>query len=640
MIWLNRVVALVIVGLLHGCLADDRGAEKGSSSTTQKSIASKNHLPGAPKAIDPRILADRAFGEAPILAERVSKGRLPPVAERLPDHPLVVVPIDEIGRYGGTLRRALTGDIAQTPGVIKTLVENLMDYERPGSTRIEPNLAERHTFEDEGRTAIFKIRTGLKWSDGVPFTVDDILFWYHDMALNDDARSSALFPSNILVEGKPIEMSKVDAHTLKVTSHRPLGRILDLVSNYWIAYPKHILSSLHPVYNPEATYEGFRDSTTAAKLILKPGLPRMSPWIPVEWVRGQRVVYERNPYYFKIDSAGNQLPYADRLVFNIIPDPQVILLKFMNGEIDLFGRYAQVNMYATLKTAEQDGKFRLMSAAPVAASVFYVNWDAPNVPLRDAFRDRRVRQALSHAINREELSAIVYHGLLDPGGFTFGPFSAYHDAALAYIYVSFDLDRARSLLDEAGLVDRDGDGLRELGDGSVFAITIDVIPGLGVDVCELVAEQWRAIGIKVTLNIALRDILFPKRAAGDFEVFWWWSMPSDPSINRHQWAITGPNRPFWHRNAAQDGPEWLLRLSRWIEEVGATVDPAVARSRMIGIRDLITEEVPIINSGFVHPVGGASTRLGNVPDRITTEDAYMGWSRPVFHEQLFIKDRP
>ena len=213
MIWLNRVVALVIVGLLHGCLADDRGAEKGSSSTTQKSIASKNHLPGAPKAIDPRILADRAFGEAPILAERVSKGRLPPVAERLPDHPLVVVPIDEIGRYGGTLRRALTGDIAQTPGVIKTLVENLMDYERPGSTRIEPNLAERHTFEDEGRTAIFKIRTGLKWSDGVPFTVDDILFWYHDMALNDDARSSALFPSNFLVEGKPIEMSKVDTRS-------------------------------------------------------------------------------------------------------------------------------------------------------------------------------------------------------------------------------------------------------------------------------------------------------------------------------------------------------------------------------------------------------------------------------------------
>lgn len=637
MIRLRRGVLIAVLGFVSGCLADHSVTE---TEAPDQPIAEPSEIPSRrrpPEVISRRILADRSFGEAPLLAQRVAEGTLPPVSQRLAENPMVIVPVDEIGRYGGTLRRALTGDIVQTPGLIKTLVENLMDYERPGSGRTIHNLAESHVFEDEGRTAIFKIRRGVRWSDGAPFTVDDILFWYEDMTLNDDARSLSSFPSNFLVEGRPVQMSKVDDFTLEVTSHKPLGRILDLVSNYWIAYPKHILSPLHPRYNPDASYEAFRDSTTAAQLILKPGLPRLSPWVPAEWIRGQRAVYERNPYYFKVDSAGNQLPYADRLVFNIIPDSQVILLKFMNGEIDLFGRYAQVNMYATLKTAERDGKFKLHFGAPVPASILYLNWDAPRAPFRNAIRDRRVRMALSHAINREEVSEIVYHGLLDPAGFTYGPFSAYHDAGLTQTYAQYDPKKARALLDEAGLVDGDGDGFRELGDGSAFTITIDVIPGLGVDVCELVAEQWRDIGIDVSLNISLRDILFPKRAAGNFEVFWWWSMPSDPAINRHQWAITGPNRPFWHRNAATDGPEWLVDLSKWVEEVGVTVDPSVTRRKMERIRDVITEEVPILNMGFVRPVWGASTRLGNVPERITTEDAYMGWSRPVFHEQIYVK---
>ncbi len=639
MIWICRAVIVTVFSLSYGCLPDNpvRKTEIAGLATAGRDQSVGQMT--APLTIDPRVLEERRFGEAPMLAERVRQGRLPPVSDRLPDDPVVIVPVEEIGRYGGELKRALTGDIVQTPGLIKTLTENLMDYERPNlSKRIVPNLAESYSFEDEGRTAIFRIRKGIKWSDGVPFTVDDILFWYDDMLVNDDARSRPLFPSNFLVEGQPVQMSKVDNLTLRVTSHKPLGRVLDLVSNYWIAYPKHILSSLHPKYNPDATYEGFRDSTTAGKLILKPNLPRLSPWVPVEWVRGQRVVYERNPYYFKIDSEGNQLPYADRIVFNIILDPQVILLKFMNGEIDLFGRYAQINMYSTLKTAERDGKFKLRFAAPVPASVLYLNWDAPREALAHAFRDRRVRMALSHGIDREELGQIVYHGLLEPAGTTFGPSSVYHDPSLMPTYAAYDPAKARALLDEAGLVDGDRDGFREFADGTRFAITIDVISGMGIDVCELVAEQWRALGIDVSLNIALRDIILPRRNAGDFDVFWGRSLPSDPSINRHQWAITGPNRPFWHRNAASVGPPWLHELSRWIEEAGATIDPAEVLSKMVQVRDRVTEEVPFINAGFVTPVWGSGTRLGNVPEEVTTEDAYMGWSRPVFHEQLFIKN--
>ena len=147
-----------------------------ASGQTVRSKAERRQT--APLNVDPTILKNRTFGEAPMLAEKVKRGDLPPVSERLPENPLVVIPIEEIGLYGGTLRRALTGDVVQTVGVNKTLSESLMGYERPLPKSIQPNLAESHTFQDSGKTAIFEIRKGIKWSDGVPFTVDDILFYY------------------------------------------------------------------------------------------------------------------------------------------------------------------------------------------------------------------------------------------------------------------------------------------------------------------------------------------------------------------------------------------------------------------------------------------------------------------------------
>ena len=169
-----------------GCLAPDPGQRAKAGDAVQSNAVIRESR--APKRLDPAILINRTFGEAPVLAEKVKSGKLPPVSERLPDNPLVVVPMDTIGQYGGILRRALTGDIIQTAGANKTLSENLMGFSRPLPDSIVHNLAENFEFRDEGRTAIFKIRRGIKWSDGVPFTVDDILFWYYDMTFDDNAR--------------------------------------------------------------------------------------------------------------------------------------------------------------------------------------------------------------------------------------------------------------------------------------------------------------------------------------------------------------------------------------------------------------------------------------------------------------------
>jgi peptide/nickel transport system substrate-binding protein len=552
-----------------------------------------------------------------------------------------VIPVEEIGRYGGTLRRALTGDIIQTTGVFKTLSESLTGFSRPLPDSFEVAMAERFWFEDDHHTVFFKLRKGLKWSDGVPITVDDILFWYYDMTVDADARDDPVIPGNWLVDREPVKMEKVDDLTIKVTSPKPLGRILHATSMDVIAMPKHYLQHLHPRYNPEANYETFRDSTTNAMRVLNPGFPRLSAWMPVEWHRGQRVVYRRNPYYYKVDTAGNQLPYADFLEFNVIQDSQVILLKFINGEIDLFGRYSQIDMFPTLKSEEAKGKFKLRITGPERGTALYLNWDDSKLALREAFRNLQVRQALSHAINREELNQIVYHGLLDISGYSLVPSSPYWTEEAYRKYSNYDPVLANRLLDDAGYLDTDGDGFRELRDGSRFEIVIDVrvSPTSDVQVCEIVADHWRDVGVKAILNPLLRDLLYPRREAGDFDIHVWaLEGPADPLGYMNDWAIMSENGPFWHKQAMDTGQDWFWEATESVKAAMTTVDTTVLRHHMGRIRDLHSDNVPVIVVGANYHVWGASTRLGNVPMENTAADVHRGWGRPVFHEQIFIKE--
>ncbi|MCZ6616561.1 MAG: ABC transporter substrate-binding protein [Gammaproteobacteria bacterium] len=597
----------------------------------------------APSTLDPAILERRAFGEAPSLAEMVARGALPPVSQRLPENPLVLRPVAEIGRYGGTLRRALTGDIIQRAGISKTIEENLFEYERPLPKSIQPDLAESYRFEDEGRAIVIKIRKGLRWSDGAPFTVDDILFWYYDVLCNQDARdpNEGVPETNFSAGGQLYEFTAVDPVTLRITSIQPLGRILNRFCFGFAALPKHAYGRFHPKYNPSSTYAIFRERTTRTRRIMEPGTPLMAPWVPVEWIRGQRLRYERNPYYWKVDTAGNQLPYADAVLFTVHESPQMIQLKFINGEIDLFGRYYQPDMATVLRSGEKEGRYQLRITGPDRGPAFYLNWDTPKTQLRTAFRDRRVRIALSHAINREEINVVVFNGLLEPSGFSFAPVSPYFSRQDYLKYSQFDLEKSRALLESAGYRDGDGDGFREHADGSRFEFAIDVRSNAPSDVhlCELVADHWREIGVKVYLNPARRDILWPRRTNGTFDVFIWAQEgPADPLSRLQDWAIPSPNRPFWHRNAHREAPDWLREAHTLFMRARTTIDPGRLRELMERARTLYSENIPAIGIGSQYTVWGANRRLGNVPLENTAATVYRGWSRPVMHEQIFVRE--
>jgi peptide/nickel transport system substrate-binding protein len=633
---------LLCLSVMMGCLAPDSTNRNAQSAKKEAAPTAITNQTSAPKTIDPQILSSRTFGEAPQISKLVQSGDLPPVSQRLPEDPLIVVPLEEIGQYGGTIRRGLTGDIAQWPGVAKCMAENLLAFKRPMGDGIEPNLAEQYEFQDEGRTAILHFRKGIRWSDGHPFTVDDVLFYYNDMLFNENARSSDIPtpPPAWLVDGKPIVLEKVDDYTLRIRSPKPLGRLREtLASPSDFTAPKHYWKQFHPDYTPGTDFGDFRQRTTRAKMLMTPGVPRLSAWIAKDWIRGQRLVYERNPYYWKIDSAGNQLPYADRIVFSVISDTQVILLKFINSEIDLFGRYTDVNMFHTLKLEEKKGKFKIVISGPNSGPSFYLNWDVEKPALREAFRNKQVRIAMSHAINREEVNQILYKGFLEPSGYSFLPGNPYFTEENYRKYTEYDPILANRLLDEGGYSDKDGDGVRDLKDGSPFEVVIDASGNSSIsDICELVTDHWADIGIKVHTYVAMRDIIWPRRFNGEFEIHQWGlEAPGDPLNRLDDWAITGPNTPFWHRDASKETQPWFLEATDLMLKATTTVDTARIRTYMEKASDLHSDNVPVITIGSIYRIWGKSTRLGNVPNDISFLSVHGAWGRPIFHEQIFIK---
>ena len=336
------------------------------------------------------------------------------------------------------------------------------------------------------------------------------------------------------------------------------------------------------------------------------------------------------------------MPYADRLAFRIVQDPKVILMRFVAGELDLFGRYFRDNLISLLTSEAARGSFRLHTSIPQYSAGFFLNWDVESEALREAFRTREVRAALSHAINREEISQVLYQGTLIPAGYSFAPSSPYYSEESSLAYSQYDPEKAASLLDAAGYRDRDGDGFRELKDGRRFEFILDVRISQ-TDICELVIEHWRAIGIKVHLFPAIRDILEVRRLGHEFEVTYWdIEGAEDPMSRQKDWTISPPARggsssPPWHHQAWKEGPPWLREATLLFEQARTTVDAELLKDRMVRFRDLQTENIPIIGVGLRRTLWGAHNRLGNVPLVISASGVYRGWSRPVMHEQLFIK---
>jgi len=475
------------------------------------------------------------YKEAPMLTELVKAGKLPPVEQRLPPNPVVVTPKNAVGKYGGTL----TGT-----GLAPETTNDLQIGQYAGMFRFSndlkvatPEVAESFEFSPDNKSCTIKLRQGLKWSDGQPYTADDVMFYFEDIVFNKDVTPS---PSSQWRPGKtPMTVTKVDDYTIKFDFAVPNPAFcLIHYSGGPIEphFPKHWFSQFHLKYNPnadtEAKAKGFNGWTARVQKIvtqwnygaMEPGTPVLGPWRPVT-VDSQRQQYERNPYYWKVDTEGNQLPYIDRQTVEYVANLDVANLKAVSGASSVSGLDLQLINYPVLKQGEQVGNYtvRTVNSERGADVALALNTCHPDPVLNTIFNDVRFRQALSLAINRPEINEIVFLGQATPRQATINDSASFFKQEWADNFAQFDQAKANALLDALGLDKKGADGIRLRPDGKPMQFQLEFLPQEGPkqQTVELVVKHWAAVGLKVDAQLRERAFLITRLNASQQDMSGW-----------------------------------------------------------------------------------------------------------------------
>ncbi len=474
------------------------------------------------------------FSEAPMLKTLVAAGELPPLEERLPEEPLVIVPVEGIGQYGGALHCPSVGvagwsDIThgRWGGILRT---------NTTSTKALPYIAKGYEFSNDYKTLTIYLRKGLKWSDGQLFTVDDLLFWWEDITLNKNL--TPVVPLAWNIGGKLPQFEKVDDYTLRMHFAAPCpSKAIALGSSGgWQTYfydPKHYLKKWHVDYNPEADelarkegfehwWEAFEYHRTYAPPIDDPNLPSLGPW-KLESVTTNQKVFVRNPYYCAIDTAGNQLPYIDKAIRLILADTELFKMKAVAGEIDFTWRAVTTEDYSLLKKNEEKGGYRTMLTDYPAPFIVALNVNHKDPVLRKIFQDVRFRRAMSLAIHRDEINEVVFSGTGTPTANIPNPSCSFYKEEWRTAWARYDPEEANRLLDEMGLRwDKDHE-YRLRPDGKRLSIIVQIASGLPTDlsVIELVKEYWEKVGAKTSIKVCERSFYYTRLDAGEHDAAEW-----------------------------------------------------------------------------------------------------------------------
>ena len=465
----------------------------------------------------------RQFREAPMLQKRVAGGDLPPVGERLPENPLMIVPPHQNGPYGGTWTRFATGP--RDIGIVEArfAYEGLVRWD-PMGQKILPNLATHWEISDGGRTHTFWLRKGVRWSDGHPFTVEDIFFWHENVLRNEEL--TPVVARDFQRGDEVMAMEKVDAYTVRFRFKRPNGLFLKLLA--WgrgyemLRYPAHYMAQFHPRYVPleklesmagEHGFDFWHQLFQDKRDWRNPDIPRLWPWVVVAPPPARPSVFERNPYYWKVDPEGNQLPYIDRMTFEIY-DRETINLKAINGEIGMQGRHILIENYSLFMENQSRGGYRVLHwiTGGTGGECVALNLNHKDPVMREIIWDRRFRIALSYAIDREAINEVGGFGIGQPRQPAPLQTSVHYSEAFEKAYIEYEPDKANSLLDDMGLVERDRSGMRLRPDGKPIRVAIETM-SINNRVLELVANYWTAVGVKTEIKEEARQLYYERRKA-------------------------------------------------------------------------------------------------------------------------------
>lgn len=443
-----------------------------------------------------------------MLARRVKAGDLPSLKDRLPVRPKVEKPLNMAGRYGGTLRGVAFGP--DTSNDLQTaMLPGLFRFSDDLVTRT-PEVAEAFELSADSKSCVIRFRKGMKWSDGEPFTADDVMFFFEDWQFDEEV--SPVLSDDWIQGGEPMRVVKLDEFSVGFEFAVPYPGFALLQDSGRPAtpyVPQHFLRRLHPRYNRSATKEAanagyqnwqdmFLNFAEADWGEQEPQRPVLGPWMPVG-NDPQRQRYERNPYYWKVDTDGRQLPYVDEVVVDYINEPEALVLKALGGDVSVSALSLEPVQFPVLKRGEQEGNYRALRHSSVRGAEVAVAFNQihEDPTLRDIFNDVRFRQAASLSIDREQINKLVFLGRGTPRQATINEEASFFKPEWARRYAQYDPDLANGLLDEMGLSGRNSAGVRLRPDGRPLQFQLEFTPleGPKGPVVELVVQHWKNVGL-------------------------------------------------------------------------------------------------------------------------------------------------
>lgn len=599
------------------------------------------------------------LAEAPMLADLVKQSRLPPVEQRVPDEPLVIKPLRDVGKYGGTLHRAFTGPGDNENGNRWVSMDKLIFWDYTGTKQV-PAVAKSWEFADGDRTFLIHLRKGHKWSDGQPFTADDFVFWYQDIYSNKDLVPTPFPPFRI--NGKPGRLEKVDDTTVALRFEEPYPLVLTIMGGttaignglgtaglfYQCLYaPAHYLKQFLPKYGSQDALEkqakdlGMPNWQTLFQTryqhYLNPDLPTLGPWHTVQPANTPVWMLERNPYCYMVDTEGNQLPYIDKIQMDLGENLEVINLRAIAGQYDMQERHTALDKTPVFLDNQDKGNYKLHldPALNGADATLQTNQSYDAEPeIAKLIRNRDFRHALALGIDRDQLNETFWLGVGTPGSISPDEASPYSPGKeWRTKWATLDIAQANKLLDGLGLDKKGADGIRLRSDGKPLMLELMTTAGTFIpqaQIGQMIAQQWKKIGVGLNVLELERNLSMSRMRNNEHQIYMWandgseilytfpiHAIPVDPTQ-----AMMGPKFAQWFASSGAQGVEpedpQLLKVYE-LFSAAAGQDSATSIKTAQEIWKILVDETYSIGTVGLSPatmgVRVVKNTLGNIPER-------------------------
>lgn len=673
MMYLSKQTTQFLMVLLMGmliaalCGAGDGEAQAPRGMTMTDPIASQAKIRGQMELAEFETLTGQklTFSDNPLFADRVKRGGLPPVEQRLPEEPLVIIPYDAIGTYGGTLYTVVTALESGTSEILSARHAALVRFD-DAQEIIIPHVAKEYSLNDKLDEITFVLRKGHKWSDGEPFTVDDILFWANDIVNNKELHPHTPNPWHV-----GMKAVKVDDLTVKLVFDEPFPSALHYIAgggSFHVTFaPKHYLQQFHKDYNPNvddivkkenrenwmdlfhSKWHRWMDAIQANANGIN--YPTLESHIMLEAPTTQERITVANPYYFAVDTAGQQLPYINRQYESFVAEG-IKVLKASNGEVTFGSQNHRIQDYPVYKRNAEAKGYHVQLPASDIGNNYMINPTVKDPVLRELFADPRFATALSYAIDREEVLETQFLGLPEPAQITVIGAPYVPEEYTTYA-IEYDPAKAGQLLDEMGLK-MGPDSYRLRPDGKPLKLTLyfpsddDKTENIHL----MTQGYWKDIGIDCFVKGISREEERARKNSNDLDIHFGWGYMTEaaaymqaadmrPPFTGDGYRIAGPWGDWMRSNGAEgeEPPQWAKDLWDKAERLTKTAYRSEEYMKLgREIADIFHERMIVF--GFSQEIVApaiVSNTLKNVPE-LKRFSWYAGRVYPYKPEQWYLEE--